>query len=460
MAVKVASITVCLLLAGAPAFAQQPAKPAAAAATPANAASDKPANTAAHRKSVRGKAVHTAEVPVAYAAIPDAERLAIQSDLVWLGGYDGMSAEEFDGHTVEAIKAFQKRHNGKETGVLSDQERALLADAAKAPEAAVGWRLIEDTATGARLGLPEKLVPHAGAARTGSRWTSGQGQIQIETFRLHEASLPALFEDEKKAQHRRVGFSAMGQNSFVIAGEQKLKKFVVRAQASGSEVRGVTILYDQATEGTMAPVAIAVSDTFQGFPDPGAGPLPGRGRSVEYGTAIVVTSRGHLVTSAQVTEQCQSLTVPPFGHADRVAVDKSNDLALLRLYGARNLVPAALADGNSGPADQLTLIGIADPLAQADGAVTRAATHLTAQGLDPPPRVGFSGAAATDAQGRLAGMVDLGSPLVAGTASSVPHATLIPAAAVRAFLTAHGIAIGGGPQPSNDSVVRVICVRK
>mgnify|MGYP003693964819 CR=1 FL=1 len=48
--------------------------------------------------------------------------------------------------------------------------------------------------------------------------------------------------------------------SFVISGVQRLKNFIVRAQASGSEVRGVTILYDQATEGIMATVATATAE--------------------------------------------------------------------------------------------------------------------------------------------------------------------------------------------------------
>jgi Putative peptidoglycan binding domain len=454
MDVRVASIAVSLLVAGAPALAQDSSKKAA----PAVAA--KPVHGASHRKAAQESSVRTAEVPAAFAAIPDAERLAIQSDLVWLGGYEGMGAEEFDGHTVDAIKAFQRRHNGKETGVLSAPERAALAEAAKAPEAVVGWRLIEDTATGARLGLPEKLVPRAGAGRTGSRWTSAQGQVQIETFRLREASLPTLFEQEKKTTQRRVGFSALGSNSFVIAGEQRLKKFVVRAQSSGSEVRGVTILYDQATEGTMAPVAIAVSDTFQGFPDPNAGPLPGRSRAVEYGTAIVASSRGHLIALRHVTDQCQSITVPGFGHADRVAEDKTSDLALIRLYGARNLVPAALAGDNSA-GDQLTLIGITDPLAQSgDCSVTTAAAHLTAQGLDPAPKLGFSGAAAVDAQGHFVGVADLIAPVVAGTTPVTSQATLIPAAAVRGFLQAQGITPAAGRGAMDQSVVRVICVRK
>ena len=58
----------------------------------------------------------------------------------------------------------------------------------------VGWRIIDDLITGARLGLPSTLVPKSVFARTGSRWTSGKGQIDIETFRLREAALPALFD--------------------------------------------------------------------------------------------------------------------------------------------------------------------------------------------------------------------------------------------------------------------------
>jgi hypothetical protein len=468
MDARIASIAVGLLVAGVPAFAQQRVAPKTAHSVPTKkpqiTASIEPTEhtgTATGRNGdIHGNSAHAATVPEAHAAVPEAERRAIKSDLVWLGDYNGMSAEEFYGHSIDTIKAFQKRHNGKETGILSDQERALLTAAAAAPETAVGWRLIEDTATGAHLGVPEKFVPRASAGRTGSRWSSAQGQIQIETFRLHEASLPALFEDEKKTSRRLVGYSALSTDSFVITGEQRLKRFVVRAQSSGSEVRGVTILYDQATEGTMARVAVAVSEGFVGFPDPNGGPPLGRKRSVEYSTAIVVSGRGDLVALGQVTNECQFITVAGLGHVDRIAEDKTNDLALLRLYGARNLVPAPLA-GDAGMTDAITLFGIADPVAQAgDGTVSSAAAQVTALGVEPAPRLGFSGAAAVDAQGRFAGIVELKAPVVAGAGSVSQQATLVPAAAVRAFLQAQGITLCAGHTAMDQSVVRIICVRK
>jgi hypothetical protein len=493
MKTRLAAIVVGLLAVGAPAFAQDSlfsklfaqSTPPATSPKPAHAKAHQPAakkpaaqpaqiaaktepaapveqtGTVTHKPTSRAKAERGSVNTNANGTMPAAERLAIQADLAWIGDYTGAGGGDLDQHAIEAIKTFQKARRGRETGVLNEQERALLAAAAKAPQEAVGWQLLDDPATGARLGLPEKLVASSGGSRTGSRWASGHGQIQIETFRLREAALPALFEAEKKVpRQRRVEWSALKPDSFIISGMQGLKKFVMRAEASGGEVRGITILYDQATEGIMAPVAVAMVDTFQGFPDPNAGPPPGKRRKVEYGTAIVVDRSGDFITVAQVTEECEAIMVPGFGHAERIAVDQMKDLALIRVYGARNLSPAALA-GESGKSDDLTLVGVADPLAQEGGAaVTTASAHLTAQGVEPAPRLGFSGAAAIDAQGRFAGMVELKSPMVAGIGTGTQQATLVSADAVREFLAAHAVAPAAGHGAIDQSVVRVICVRK
>jgi hypothetical protein len=439
MNMKMSGIFIGLLTAGAL---------TALAAIPAQAASKKPAASTGHSTGV------------ANGNLPETDRLAIQANVAWISEPEAIVAGgDFDDKTLAAIKGFQQRHGGKPTGVLSDGERAALVAAVKERQDAVGWRVIDDPATGARLGIPVTLVPRSSATRMGSHWASAHGQIEVETFRLREAALPALFEDEKKTRHRVVDRSALKPDSFVMSGTQGLKMFVERVQASGGELRGITVLYDQATEGVMGSVAVAMADTFQGFPDPNADPPPGLRRSVDYGTAIVVSDRGYLLAAAQVVEQCQSITVAGLGHAERIAVDGSGDLALLRLYGARNLVPAAI-DSHTATTDNLNLVGIADPLSQtADSRVTRAAARMTSQGLDPAPKPGFSGAAAIDPQGRFAGMVDLKWPLAAG--ASVPgQAALVPADAIVAFLKSQKIAMVTGHAAIDQSVLRVICVRK
>ncbi len=453
-----------LSLAGAQVFAPEASAKNVKSAKPAKAASSSHKSRAGEtaEKTEAGVNTHSAAPPGAETGVPEAQRLAIQADVVWLLGSSEMGAEEINAHLIDQIKAFQRRNNGNATGVLTDQERAALAEAAKPKQAAAGWRVLDDSATGARLGVPQKLVPKTAAARTGTRWSSKGGQVVIETFRLREASLPALFDQDKRWARREIGSSNLEANSFAITGQQGLKKFIERAQSSGSEVRGVTVLYDQATEGTMAPIALAVADTFDGFPDPSQF-VAGRTRGVDYGSAIAVTATGDLVTTAQVTDECRSITVPGYGHAARVAADEGSDIALLRLYGARGLTPIPF--GGEADADHtLTLLGIADPSGAGNdnsggnNQMGRSLVQRTDQGLVPLPKLGYAGAAAVDAQGRFAGMVTLKAPIVAGVAAA-PRATLVPAAKVQAFLQAQGVTVSADGVATTPSVLRVVCVR-
>ena len=346
----------------------------------------------------------------------------------------------------------------------------MLAALAKSRQAQVGWTMVDDPATGARLGVPTKQVPNKSPSKTGTRWSSAQGQVQVETFRVREpgTTLTAVYEQQKKEPStRRLDVNFVRPDFFILAGMQNLKKFYVRAEFKDGEVRGMTVLYDQATENIMDPVAVAMSSAFTAFPGVagvaqiGAPPR----RKVEYGSGIIVSAAGHILTDRQLTDGCNVIVVSGHGDADRQAEDKTSDLALIRVYGVPDLVPAAFA-GDPAKSPDLTLVGIADPQSQGGGgAVSTTSAKLKGEAVEPSPQLGFSGAAALDAQGRLAGMVDLKPAVVAtvGAASAPPQATLVPAPAVRAFLDAQKLAsppARAGIDPAKASVVRVICVRK
>src|SRR5882762_7687303 len=64
-------------------------------------------------------------------AMAQAERQAIQSDLVWVGHYNGAINGDVSDRMVAGIKAFQKDRGAKQTGVLNPQERGVLSDLAK-----------------------------------------------------------------------------------------------------------------------------------------------------------------------------------------------------------------------------------------------------------------------------------------------------------------------------------------
>src|SRR3979490_1726185 len=59
-------------------------------------------------------------------AMAQAERLALQSDLAWVGQYNGAITGEVSERMVAAIKEFQKSLGGKPTGVLNPLERGVL----------------------------------------------------------------------------------------------------------------------------------------------------------------------------------------------------------------------------------------------------------------------------------------------------------------------------------------------
>src|ERR1700742_496764 len=110
-------------------------------------------------------------------AMGQAERLALQSDLAWVGQYNGAITGEVSDRMVAAIKEFQKARGGKPTGVLNPQERGALADAAKRRQENVGWKIVTEAGTGVRLGIPTKLVPQQSSDANGAKWTSPTGTV-------------------------------------------------------------------------------------------------------------------------------------------------------------------------------------------------------------------------------------------------------------------------------------------
>jgi peptidoglycan hydrolase-like protein with peptidoglycan-binding domain len=416
------------------------------------------------------KPAPTTPAPDEQAALPLADRIALQYDLAWSGNYNGLVTGELNERTTAAIKAFQRSRKLEQTGVLTAQERTLLADAAKAKQAQVGWSMVDDPVTGARIGLPTKQVPDKSQSQSGTRWSSAQGQIQIETFKIREpgTTLAAVYEQQKKEPPtRKLEVSLLRPDFFILSGTQNLKTFYVRGEIKDGEVRGMTVLYDQATETIMDPIVVVMSSAFTPFPAVSgtAQVAPPPRRKVEYGTGIVVSAAGHILTDRQVIDGCNVIVVSGYGDAEPQAEDNSADLALLQVHGAPDLVPAAFtSDGGSGP--ELTLIGIADPQSQGGGsAISTKAAKLAGASLAPAPQAGFSGGGALDSQGRFIGMVALKMPVVATTAATAqPQAALVPASTIRAFLEGQKlapVAAGrGGLDAAKASVVRVICVRK
>jgi peptidoglycan hydrolase-like protein with peptidoglycan-binding domain len=409
--------------------------------------------------------------PNPYGGLTLAERVGIQADLAFTGYFNGLINGEFNDRAMAAVRAFQKANTFRETGMLAPPERAALAARSKAKQEQVGWRMVDDRVTGAQLGLPTTQVPNRSLQRNGTRWSSAQGQVQVETFRIREpgTTISTVYTQQKaEPAGRRLEVNVLRSDMFILSGMQGLKKFYVRAEVKDAEVRGVTILWDQATEGVMDSVVVVMSSVFTPFPGSGnsiaalLGPAPRR--KVDYGTGIVVSTAGDILADRQVMDGCNVIQVAGYGDADQVADDAASGLSLLRIYGAADLVPAALAHDGARAGD-LMLVGIADPQSQGGGrAASTTPGRLNGDSIQPVPQLGFAGAAVLDSQGRVFGMVALKTPVVASAgAVPPPQATLVPIDAIRKFLADQNVtpATGrSGPDAAKASLVRLICVRR
>ena len=187
-------------------------------------------------------------------AMAQPERLALQSDLAWVGEYNGAITGEVSDRMVNAIKEFQKLRGGKQTGVLNPQERVLLAETARQRQESVGWKIVTDS-TGARLGCRQAGAP-ASSDATGA---NGIPDRRIEWF-CHGARKPTPPRQARRGEEEPPGQDRLHRGKpdlFVLSGHAGLKGFYLRGTFKATRSH-LTILYDQATE-SRRPVVIAMS---------------------------------------------------------------------------------------------------------------------------------------------------------------------------------------------------------
>jgi hypothetical protein len=393
------------------------------------------------------------------ANVPAAERAAVRAALLWSGGGDETPGDSL----LAAIKAYQKRNKAKVTGILSDAEREDLIAAAKNHTARFGWTVVNDPATGVRIGVPLKFASQVHNAKDGTLWSARHGEVEIETFRIKTVeSLSKLFETRKQERGLKLESSYQHGNTFFVAGLLGLKQVATRAQLRDGELRGYTVRYDQAMEGIMLPVLPAIANAFAAFPG-GAAPIAKLSLPVDYGTGIVVSATGYIVTDRRYADDCAIVTIPGLGHAERVASD--GGLALLRVYGHDNLRPAALSNDGAVARD-VTVIGIPDPRTQNGGGNSTAIKARLGDGQavrlrEPIPLAGFAGAPAFDGRGHVAGVLHMRNAMLASAGPAAAPIEMVPAATIREFLGGRKIALpaDGGAQAGKDAVVRIICVR-
>ena len=413
----------------------------------------------------------------AFGALPEAERKAIQVDLIWTGHLNSAATGSFGPLTFRAINAF-KAGRGAADGRLAPAERQELARAAQAARQATGFAVLTDERTGVRIGIPARLLPKREALPNGgSRWQSADGRVTLDVSATPPGdTLKALFERATAANPnapRKITYKLLRPDFFVVAGETATGKFFRRQAFGEAGLRGFSIGYDKALAGTLDRVVTAIADSFEPFPGPGApagaqprltgqGPAAAMmavpGGPVARHPAGIALGGGRVAVALATLKSCPAPRIA--GKPATIAArDEAAGLAVIESAEARKGAGPALRAGRPDAGERLVALAYAD----ADGRAVASAIPAEALAGEGTTAIraalqpGQAGAAVFDMAGRLVGLAIDAPPetgLVAGVAPARDYRLAGPAAIA---------ALGGGaaaatPEAGPSSTGAVVAV--
>ena len=415
-----------------------------------------------------------AAAQVAFEALPEAARIAIQNDLVWTTSFSGAALGTFGKLTYEAISALQKDTAQKIDGILTDPQRKILADAAAKARAQVGFSIKSDPVTGSGIGIPALFLSVYEKTAVGGKWSSAKGDIVLETVRTapDKTDMAATFDRFVTAAvpGRKVTYKLLRPDFFVVTGEMGPKKFYTRFAPTPDGLRGYTLTYDSALGASFDRIVIAIANTFEPLRHTAAAPAPAQPQKAPLGTApplalspvspgaqterggtALVLAGGRYLTATKALDGCKTLMISG-KPAQLVASDPA--LGLTLLAGAPG--PAAAAPDLRGEdiasGEAFVAFGFDGSRPQRKLSVAPGSARLSAgraPTLSVALQAGSAGSLVLDRSGRLAGLVIDTPPLnkqIAGTIPLMPYA-VAPAATLKSFLEKNGASIASGGAP-------------
>ncbi|MCJ2007640.1 serine protease [Methylobacterium sp. J-092] len=426
-----------------------------------------------------------------FEALPEAERKALQDALVWTGDYNSVVNGAFGRRTFEALSAARARTDAGDP--LDPRSRAAILAAGEAARKAVRFTVQADPASGAVLGVPERMLPKRSAVPGGTRWQSADGRLTLESrsFPAGGTDLDALFtRATAPLADRKVTYKLKRPDFIVVTGETASGRSYMRYAAGPEGIRGFAIGYEAAQAGEIDRLVIAIANSFVPFPGtPGEAPRiatapaaapPASGAPQSSGAPQVasapnvvgtglVVAPGRVLTASSVLEACPA---PRIGSAPARVLRSERGLALLEAAG----LPAPRLPGIVGASASEDRVVVAAQEARegasGDAGVSVAPGAMVgAARVTAPLQPGSAGAPVLDRAGGLAGLVasyPAAPRLIAGV---MPPASfpVIPGTVVAAVRGEAGIAtrpstagagsVGAAASAVGGAVIGIVCAR-
>ena len=399
----------------------------------------------------------------AFLSLPFETRKAVQDALVWLGLYNGTSDGEFGKRTRDSIVAWQTSQKQAADGFLSPKQIEALTMAAQKARAAAGFETVMDPKTGARIGAPKKLM-------------SGAAGAKLEFASSADGDLAALYARLSADNgSRKVAYKAMKPDAFfVVSGQDGAAKFYSRYERDETAtppIRGFTFSYPAARAAELDRIAIAVANSFEGFPrkpEPAASAAAPPSSQAPASDSNVPTPRA----TALIVARGRALSAFKPDDCPNPSID-GKPASLARTDGATGLVMLAGDFGRDRealrlgpPSSDLIVLSHSGAEVAANSAARAgdAASPALVAGLEK----NASGAPVFNRQGELSGIV---APIAASpqrvstVALLAPHA-IIGVDALRSFLSPNEMTADPAPATKSagaiaadekEAVVAVYC---
>lgn len=310
-----------------------------------------------------------------FSELPESDRGRLQLSLVFNGHYNAFIDGEFGRGTFNAITAFQKSLGQTESGVLSSGQITRLEETAGEVMKSIGFEMVEDPVSELKIAIPTALVSDPLKTKRGSRWSSADRSIDIETILMPSADTDyfALY-DRMRADRpgRRVVYAVIKEGFFVVSGTEGDRRFYLRFFRMPEDTRGFSLgwnpeqipLGDRIAVAMASLVSLAGDDADEeleeedGVPETSGGseesassaPTPAdssvaaddAGETTSTGTGFIVGRDGYVATNVHVIEGCSDLEVAAHGPARLIRADSVNDIAIIKFSPTDPLNVAAL----------------------------------------------------------------------------------------------------------------------
>lgn len=372
-------------------------------------------------------------------SLPEADRKALQDNLIWTGHYSGMADGAFGRQTFEAIAALQLSEMKAVTGILTPQDRRNLQAAAQKAKDLAGFAIVTDSRSGVRIGVPTRLLPKQSVnPNGGSRWQSADGKITLDTRTAPaDTSLQSLYERNLslKAPGRMVTYKVLRPDFFVIAGETPTGKFYMRFSSGGPGIRGFSVGYDKALASQFDRMVVAIANSFTAFPDAPTAPIPVAQQPMRSPAPEQAAAQGpRLIGTGLIIGPHQVVTTAPLDACKDVRVQnlkpqRIEDRGIILLAFAEALEAQPIAFAEEEEEQPVFVVAFADDkghpsLTVSSGQVTSGTT------ISAPLQPGASGAPVFDERGTLKGLVGPISSDARKIAGIIPAAshTMVPVA--------------------------------